>query len=226
MTDLLHSRHERALAAPPPLTYWPLRGGTAALDFANTLAWRPTGRPVDALHSYADLVAWCVYADLLSPDEADRLLRRANSKPQDAAASLTHARSLREAIYQVALAIAHGQQAAGEDLAMINAYRAAGLLHVDLVQAADGFALQTPAQDDGLARPLWLLAEAMTLLLLSADWRRVRECPGDGCGWFFLDQTKNGNRRWCDSADCGNRARVRAYAQRRRATAAALESPL
>lgn len=222
---MLHSRHERALAEPPHLTQWPLRGGTPALDFANTIAWRPTGQPVDALRSYEDLVAWCVYAALLSPEEGDRLLRRAARTPDNAAACLAHARDLREAIYQVALAITQGRQAAGTDLTTINAFRAAGQARLELKQTPDRFTLHAPPLDDVLDRPLWLLAEEMTQLLLSPNWLRIRECPGEGCGWFFLDQTKNGNRRWCDSADCGNRARVRAYTQRRRASAVAPLSP-
>ncbi|MGW5559426.1 CGNR zinc finger domain-containing protein [Micromonospora sp. NPDC003944] len=39
---------------------------------------------------------------------------------------------------------------------------------------------------------------------------------GEGCGWLFLDSTRNHSRRWCDPLDCGNRARVRAYVQRHR----------
>ncbi|MEU7875254.1 CGNR zinc finger domain-containing protein [Dactylosporangium sp. NPDC049140] len=34
----------------------------------------------------------------------------------------------------------------------------------------------------------------------------------------FLDTTRNHSRRWCDPDHCGNRARVRAYSRRRRAT--------
>ncbi|MHB1433466.1 MAG: CGNR zinc finger domain-containing protein [Streptosporangiaceae bacterium] len=38
--------------------------------------------------------------------------------------------------------------------------------------------------------------------------------PGDACGWYFLDVTKRGNRRWCSMSDCGQDAKV----ARRRAT--------
>ncbi|MBZ2410557.1 CGNR zinc finger domain-containing protein [Streptomyces sp. L06] len=38
---------------------------------------------------------------------------------------------------------------------------------------------------------------------------RVRRCAGPGCGWFFLDRTRNSARRWCGSGDCGNRDRAR-----------------
>jgi predicted RNA-binding Zn ribbon-like protein len=61
---------------------------------------------------------------------------------------------------------------------------------------------------------------ALTLAVLDLLQRdaldRLRRCDGPGCGWLFLDHTRNRSRRWCDPADCGNRARVRAYAERRR----------
>jgi predicted RNA-binding Zn ribbon-like protein len=51
--------------------------------------------------------------------------------------------------------------------------------------------------------------------LSDADLSRLRRCDGAGCGWLFLDTTRNHSRRWCDSRDCGNRSRVRRYAERR-----------
>ena len=38
----------------------------------------------------------------------------------------------------------------------------------------------------------------------------------DGCGWVFLDETKNRRRRWCSMKDCGNRAKARRHYARQR----------
>jgi predicted RNA-binding Zn ribbon-like protein len=51
-------------------------------------------------------------------------------------------------------------------------------------------------------------------LLMSPDLHRVRICAGSGCGWFFLDRSKAGRRRWCTMASCGNRVKVRSYRER------------
>jgi predicted RNA-binding Zn ribbon-like protein len=48
---------------------------------------------------------------------------------------------------------------------------------------------------------------------------RLRRCDDDGCGWLFLDSTRNHSRRWCSSGDCGNRDRARRHYARRRPTA-------
>lgn len=40
---------------------------------------------------------------------------------------------------------------------------------------------------------------------------RVRLCGNPHCRLIFLDVSRNRSRRWCDSAGCGNRDRVRRH---------------
>ena len=47
---------------------------------------------------------------------------------------------------------------------------------------------------------------------------RVKVCGGEGCGWMFLDESRNASRKWCESRDCGNRERVRQYLARKKRT--------
>ena len=44
--------------------------------------------------------------------------------------------------------------------------------------------------------------------LIRAELERVRRCADPRCGRVFQDETKNGRRRWCDMATCGNRAKA------------------
>jgi len=72
-------------------------------------------------------------------------------------------------------------------------------------------------------RPASLLlpiAEALAQLLADADMSRVRECGGDACTLIFLDTTRSHRRRWCDMAQCGNRAKVSSFRTRQKATGA------
>ncbi len=46
---------------------------------------------------------------------------------------------------------------------------------------------------------------------------RLRICGNPHCRLMFLDLSKNGSRRWCDNAGCGNRDRVRRYRWRAKA---------
>lgn len=59
-----------------------------------------------------------------------------------------------------------------------------------------------------------LAVSALSILVDPREWRRIKMCPGENCGWLFLDETKNGRRSWCSMALCGNRAKAaRHYAR-------------
>jgi predicted RNA-binding Zn ribbon-like protein len=52
---------------------------------------------------------------------------------------------------------------------------------------------------------------------LDGSWERFRECGSPDCRAVFYDRSKNRSGRWCTMAECGNRAKVRAYRERERA---------
>ncbi len=59
-----------------------------------------------------------------------------------------------------------------------------------------------------------LAVSALSILMDGRERRRVKMCPGDDCGWLFIDETKNGRRTWCSMKTCGNRAKAaRHYAR-------------
>ena len=53
-----------------------------------------------------------------------------------------------------------------------------------------------------------VVALLIASFLSDADLSRLRRCDGAGCGWLFLDTTRNHSRRWCDSRDGITRVRV------------------
>src|SRR5438876_1203177 len=71
---------------------------------------------------------------------------------------------------------------------------------------------ELPAYDDLVA---W--AQNVGLLTQPDLLSRVGECADDrGCGYLFLDMTKNRSRRWCDMKDCGNRAKARRHYEKQK----------
>jgi predicted RNA-binding Zn ribbon-like protein len=75
-------------------------------------------------------------------------------------------------------------------------------------------AWQWSAGTSGADRTLFTIALDACDLLLSPSRSRIRVCEGAGCGWFFIDRSKAGRRRWCNMAVCGNRVKVRSYRER------------
>ncbi len=66
--------------------------------------------------------------------------------------------------------------------------------------------------------------ELMVPLLQVVEVRdRLRMCANPSCRLMFVDLSRNRARRWCDTAGCGNRDRVRRY--RIRAKASELAKP-
>lgn len=66
------------------------------------------------------------------------------------------------------------------------------------------------------------LAHAAVDLVRTADLAQLRICPVDegGCGWLFLDRSRNRSRRWCAMEDCGTLAKSRRLTTRRRSARA------
>jgi predicted RNA-binding Zn ribbon-like protein len=198
------------------------RGGVLCLDFVNTLAWRFTDHPVEYLLSYEDLLTWERQANLLAPDETKALSGRATTDLEDARAMLSRALALREAIHRVFSAAIAGKPQDEGALSALNRELSGALSRLRVVPAEGGsyiWAWDRGGEEGGgppLERPLWPVARSAAELLTSSKLARVKVCAGMGCGWMFLDESRNASRRWCDSRDCGNRERVRKHLARKK----------
>lgn len=56
-----------------------------------------------------------------------------------------------------------------------------------------------------------LIVEAAADLFAEREALKIKTCDGCDCDWLFVDKTKAGRRRWCDTKTCGNLARVRDF---------------
>ena len=207
--------------------------GVLCLDFANTLEPRGGPPPIavppgvelrDELQDYDDLVAWSIHKHVLDAPTATALLATADRDPATAWSVLERAHLLRDTIYRAAWAIAHGGSPATVDLDALMTEYADATRHASLASSDAGLSWSWPSTPD-LARPLWPIAQSAITLLMDGDWSRIKVCPGPGrpplpCAWLFYDTTRNGSRRWCSMADCGNATKVRLQTARRRATRA------
>jgi predicted RNA-binding Zn ribbon-like protein len=54
------------------------------------------------------------------------------------------------------------------------------------------------------------------LELLETAPDRVKHCQNPDCVLWFFDTTRNGTRRWCSMAVCGNRMKARRHYDRRK----------
>jgi hypothetical protein len=71
--------------------------------------------------------------------------------------------------------------------------------------------------EGGVAGALGRIVAVAFLADLEGTWEGLKGCAGDDCNAVFFDRSKNHSGRWCSMSTCGNRAKVRAWRERRRA---------
>jgi predicted RNA-binding Zn ribbon-like protein len=176
-----------------------------ALDFCNTRAGWNADEPREYLTSYDHLTVWTREAGLVDAAAAAWLRRRARREPAAATRALARALRLRDATYS---ACTDPDDHDACDAVAAEARRAAAA--AELVRGR-GWIVPESA---GLDVPTLAVARAAGALLGSPELDNVGRCPGNVCGWLFLDP--RGRRRWCTMAVCGNRAKARRHALRTR----------
>jgi predicted RNA-binding Zn ribbon-like protein len=193
------------------------KAGRICLDFANTVDWHASESPQETLRTYADLAAWAQGAGLLTKPETQRLLREAEVNTAHSERALRRAITLREAVYRIFVALTKGKPPAEPDLAELNQSLSKISNGAGIKKSALGFEWSWNVDRASLDLPIGLVALSAAELLVSAERGRVGQCADErGCGWLFLDTSKNHSRRWCDAKDCGNRERQHRHYERTR----------
>lgn len=188
------------------------------LDFVNTDE-RRIGSRSDGLHDFQSLVRWLQAAAVLDSERSASILRRAQQQPAGAMASLADAVRIRASMRMLAERGAASAEVRQNAVAEINRVlgRSAGTRRLD--GRADGaFVRSFVPVGDAFAGLMIPIVESAADALVLREITRVRRCADPRCSRVFFDGTKNGRRRWCDMATCGNRAKAARYREKARAS--------
>ena len=159
-----------------------------ALDLVNT-EFLPDGTLVDLLATAESTRAWLTAAGL---DQA------ASGNPATRAALRQARTAIRDAL-------------SGRGTAPLNGVLGHG--RVRLSVRAGLVPLRTLDADDPAWQPA-VMAAANLLDLLEQAPDRIKHCENPACVLWFFDTTRNGTRRWCSMAVCGNRMKARRHYDR------------
>jgi predicted RNA-binding Zn ribbon-like protein len=184
------------------------------IDFANTVAYRGS-KPEDSLHNLADLFTWLRTAKALPEPLVATLPRLIASAQIDETLLFNEIISLRETGYRLLNAVAAPSAMPSGDLQRLNHAMAEAPARVSLAHSDSllGWRIETQPTAAGILAPvLWSTAD----LLAGPDSARLRACANPQCLWLFLDDSKNGTRRWCSMQACGNRAKAHRHYQRQK----------
>jgi predicted RNA-binding Zn ribbon-like protein len=178
------------------------------LDFVNTEDVR-RGLRIDVLRDFDALVRWMEAATVLDLERGSGFRRRASQQPAGAAAALAEARRVRAVLRALAERGALTHEICLHAVAEINRIlgRSAGTRRLE-ARGDGSFARSFVPVGDAFAGLLIPIVESAADALVLGELARVHRCADIRCPRVFFDGTKNGRRRWCDMATCGNRAKA------------------
>ena len=174
-----------------------LIGGRPCLDLVNTVSWRGDAtRLEDHLTGRAECLVWCRRAGVISAQEVQELEGLDVRRPLLA---------LR------AIVTEHLAESDRPGLAALRPVIDDALQHSTLV-SIEGRAVWQVATLNGRTPARRIALDLLDQLTDPPG--PVRLCSDPACGWAYVDTSRGHRRRWCSSADCGNRDRVRRHAAR------------
>jgi predicted RNA-binding Zn ribbon-like protein len=188
-------------------------GNHLALDLLNTRII-PDQASVELLPDTVALERWLLAAGLVTSTNGERLLRRWRDSAE-AQSFLEELRRFRERLRAVVIQREAGAAVSARFLAELNRLLEKYPARIAL-SAAGGKLQREVLFEPATPSEVWApIAAATADLLTEVDPSRIRKC--ESCIMHFYDVSKKSSRRWCSMNICGNRVKVAAYRQRRRA---------
>jgi predicted RNA-binding Zn ribbon-like protein len=152
----------------------------------------------------------------LPVEETDWLQAHVAKRADPAGDLLATAVALRDAVHDIGVALGHRAKPPEAALASLSALHARCVAKAELAPGVASCRWQWSVRVSPVEAALGPIALAAVRLFTEGDFGRIRECGGHACGWLFYDRSKNNRRRWCEMEVCGNRAKQRRLAARRR----------
>jgi predicted RNA-binding Zn ribbon-like protein len=187
--------------------------GDSALDLVNTVSgWNDD--PEDWVPDIASFLVWTRTSGILSAYEKNQAGRMAERSPAAAARVLASVKELRFALWRLVDSLEHRRPAKAGDLSVIDEWARRLSLSQRAVVRRNKIDFAIGRDISALEIPGLRVITAALSFLRDSSWARIKTCPGNNCGWKFLDRSKNRSRRWCDMAVCGNLAKAKQYRAR------------
>lgn len=177
-----------------------LDGNALCLDFVNTIHDRINEPRSDYLNTFAEFLQWATKAGVINLKMQTAFAETVNEKAD--MNLLNETLSVRELLYRIFLAVCHKKKITTDDLQAFNLLLSDSLSRLTIAPEKNSYATKWKSQSGDLFTITAPIIYSTYQLLLSGKLHRVKECPG--CGWLFLDTTKNGKRRWCSMETCGS----------------------
>lgn len=192
------------------------KAGRLVLNFTNTVYERPgystasPAAPIELLKDVEDLNRWLGCVEAFSKSTLTEISRELRSESDGAVRILRKVIALREQIFVAVYELVSTGSISAAQLEQINLL-IERVPQRRLARDGDRFSLLWGSNLTLIEKITAPIIQDLVELLTTEDLTRLRVCGANDCGWLFVDHSKNGRRRWCDMADCGNRAKQQRY---------------
>ena len=180
----------------------PMLGDHLAMDLLNTEA-RDDSKAIEFWNSDDDVLQWLARYGIAPASKGNSFAP---------AELLSQAKALRTLARKL---ITEFKAEKTPDISELNQYLHAFDTVPHLARDAEGkLTLSRVSHTDSIGSLLGPVAEAVTQLLVEANFDLVKQCEHPDCVLWFYDRTKAHKRRWCSMALCGNRHKAAQFRKR------------
>lgn len=159
-----------------------------------------------------------IFSDPLMDNEwLLKLTDRWNIKPLPApeAADLVKLIEMRNRLSKFCSKIAEGKKLEKSDIELVNSYMADMSFRRQLHVEKESCELHEIPESYNWS---WFMAEvaaSFSVLYSSEAVNALKTCQNPECRWFFIDESKSRNRKWCDDT-CASLMKVRRFRQKQK----------
>ena len=186
-------------------------GGEICLDFANTLSGRGSTKLVERLLNFEDLVSWSLAVGNIDKVVANQFLQSAAYTNKEVNEVQARGLELREAIFEILFSTRNTGKGNYSKLEIVNEVLSDTCILRRLKEENGQLMWDWQSDPSNLIALLGPVALSAAELFTGKELDRVKICHGNNCAWLFVDRTRNGSRKWCDMAVCGNRVKARRF---------------
>jgi predicted RNA-binding Zn ribbon-like protein len=122
---------------------------------------------------------------------------------------------LRSCLINMFSRIVNEEKLTEADLQLINGYMKNASFYRQLQVEKDNYSLHNIPVVNSWS---WFIAEAATSfarLFSTGTYENLKTCQNPECKWYFIDDSKSRNRKWCDET-CSTRMKVRRFRQKQK----------
>ncbi len=190
-------------------------GGRTAVDFANSS--QRFGKDGEGLEKLEELLSFLKSMGHLHEEDASNYHMYLFQNPERCAKTMELLREVRARFLAILGQASSGWPVDPSFAAELNDHLEGFKTHLK-IEAVDGeMTLKTQLSEQGPEQLLYPIFKDIAEFMVSDQIEKVRQCASDTCDLFFVNQSRNGRRRWCSMSTCGNRAKVNAYLKRQEA---------